>query len=166
MTRRALLAFKVAIRRVKFTAMSLRWLVCAIAACLAGAQSSLFGSQSHLDWGTYRPNLYFGLRTRSPSSPLTGLIWFGIQDYQSIGKARHSCEQDDGVRYNWIKHDARSAGIQIVEDPQNNVRMSMSFLKSPGGANGQYFRHLSCQTNTSGRRKLGCSRQRRTNRCW
>jgi hypothetical protein len=35
-------------------------------------------------WGTYRPNLYFGLRPRLPQSLMTGLIWFGTQDYQSI----------------------------------------------------------------------------------
>ncbi len=27
-------------------------------------------------WGTYRANLYFGMRTRSPRSPLVGLMWY------------------------------------------------------------------------------------------
>ncbi len=27
-------------------------------------------------WGTYRTNLYFGMRTRSPKSPLIGLMWY------------------------------------------------------------------------------------------
>ena len=34
-------------------------------------------------WGAYRPNLYFGLRPRLPKSLMTGLIWFGTQDYQA-----------------------------------------------------------------------------------
>lgn len=34
-------------------------------------------------WGAYRPNLYFGLRPRLPKSLMTGLMWFGTQDYQS-----------------------------------------------------------------------------------
>lgn len=27
-------------------------------------------------WGSYGANLYFGLRTRSPDSPMMGLMWF------------------------------------------------------------------------------------------
>ncbi len=44
------------------------------------------GSSSLL-WGTYRPNLYFGLRPRLPQSLMTGLVWFGTQDYQSFTSA-------------------------------------------------------------------------------
>jgi len=28
-----------------------------------------------LFWGTYRPGLYFGLKTRSPADLVTGLMW-------------------------------------------------------------------------------------------
>ena len=35
-------------------------------------------------WGPYRSNLYFGLRPRIPQSLMTGLMWFGTQDYQSV----------------------------------------------------------------------------------
>ena len=38
-----------------------------------------------LQWGTYRPGLYFGTRPRLPQSLVTGLMWFGTQDYQSFG---------------------------------------------------------------------------------
>lgn len=37
-------------------------------------------------WGPYRPNLYFGLRPRIPNSLMTGLMWFGTHDYQSISR--------------------------------------------------------------------------------
>ncbi len=34
-------------------------------------------------WGTYRPNLYFGTRTRSPTDAvLTGLLWHGAKDFR------------------------------------------------------------------------------------
>jgi mannosyl-oligosaccharide glucosidase len=37
-----------------------------------------------LYWGTYRPNLYFGTRTRAADTNLlTGLIWFGAKDLES-----------------------------------------------------------------------------------
>lgn len=38
-----------------------------------------------LHWGPYRPGLYFGVRPRLPQSLVTGLIWFGTQDYHSFG---------------------------------------------------------------------------------
>jgi hypothetical protein len=37
-------------------------------------------------WGTYRPNLYFGLRPRLPHSLMTGMLWFGTQDFQSFAR--------------------------------------------------------------------------------
>ena len=42
------------------------------------------GANDTLLWGAYRPNLYFGLRPRIPQSLMTGLMWFGTQDYNSI----------------------------------------------------------------------------------
>lgn len=41
-------------------------------------------SDSSLFWGTYRPNLYFGLRPRVPNTLMTGLMWHGLNDYQSL----------------------------------------------------------------------------------
>ncbi len=41
-------------------------------------------NSSSLVWGTFRPNLYFGLRPRIPQSLMTGLVWFGTQNYQSF----------------------------------------------------------------------------------
>lgn len=37
-------------------------------------------------WGPYRPNLYFGMRPRLPQSLMTGLIWFGTQDFKSFSR--------------------------------------------------------------------------------
>ena len=39
-------------------------------------------------WGTYRPNLYFGTRTRFPESLMTGLIWFDGGDFQGFQRKR------------------------------------------------------------------------------
>lgn len=49
-------------------------------------QAATNGSDS-LIWGAYRPNLYFGLRPRLPQSLMTGLIWFGAQDYPNFMRA-------------------------------------------------------------------------------
>ena len=47
------------------------------------AQAVLSQTTNETLWGAYRPNLYFGLRPRFPKSLMTGLMWFGTQDYQS-----------------------------------------------------------------------------------
>ncbi|PFH52391.1 glycoside hydrolase family 63 protein [Amanita thiersii Skay4041] len=88
-------------------------------------------------WGPYRPNLYFGLRPRIPQSLMTGLIWFGTQDFQSVTRARHACEQGDNLAgYTWTKFDPRQGGIQVLNDSLNNVKMTTEFLKVPGGDHG------------------------------
>jgi mannosyl-oligosaccharide glucosidase len=48
------------------------------------ARLSFANSTDTLLWGAYRPGLYFGLRPRLPQSLLTGLVWFGTQDFGSV----------------------------------------------------------------------------------
>ncbi|KAH8833864.1 glycoside hydrolase [Flagelloscypha sp. PMI_526] len=88
-------------------------------------------------WGPYRSNLYFGLRPRIPQSLMTGLVWFGTHDYTAFGKARHACDQGDGLQsYSWTEYDPRRGGIQVLEDTPNNVKITTEFLKVPGGNHG------------------------------
>ncbi|KAJ7489943.1 glycoside hydrolase [Mycena galericulata] len=88
-------------------------------------------------WGPYRPNLYFGLRPRIPQSLMTGLMWFGTQDYQSIGRTRHACDQGDGLTsYTWTEYDTREGGVQVIKDGPNNVKITTEFLKIAGGDHG------------------------------
>ncbi|KAN0141302.1 Glycoside hydrolase [Lactarius tabidus] len=98
---------------------------------------SSFNDSNSLLWGTYRPNLYFGLRPRIPQSLMTGLMWFGTQDYQSFSKARHACDQGDGLDgYTWTQFDPREGGIQVIKDPRNNVKVTTELLKVAGGEHG------------------------------
>ena len=62
-------------------AMRLWWALLPLAPAVLGQSAN--DSESLL-WGAYRPNLYFGLRPRIPQSLMTGLLWFGTQDYQSL----------------------------------------------------------------------------------
>jgi mannosyl-oligosaccharide glucosidase len=64
--------------------MQLQWLL--LLPVLPAALALKDGNDTDtLLWGAYRPNLYFGLRPRIPESLMTGLMWFGTQDYQSFG---------------------------------------------------------------------------------
>ncbi|KAI0303387.1 glycoside hydrolase, partial [Multifurca ochricompacta] len=94
-------------------------------------------TSNSLLWGAYRPNLYFGLRPQIPQSLMTGLVWFGTQNYQSFAKARHACDQGDGLDgYTWTQFDAREGGIQVLNDSQNNVKITTELLKVAGGEHG------------------------------
>lgn len=43
-------------------------------------------SNNSLLWGTYRPNLYFGTRPRLPESLMSGLMWYGVDNNEAVGK--------------------------------------------------------------------------------
>ena len=49
-------------------------------------------------WGSYRPGVYFGLKTRSPADLLAGLMWMlpGKVAPSNLG-LRHWCDQNDGL---------------------------------------------------------------------
>lgn len=134
--------------------MLLPWLSCCAALLLHIQVSSAQDSNATaVEWSTYRPNLYFGLKPRLPESLLTGLIWHGTQSLPALARSssliqsdrshdgnmsytgvRHSCEQDDGVTsYNYLKHDGRSFAIQEIVDGSNNVKLTTSLLKVPSG---------------------------------
>ncbi|KAH9053836.1 glycoside hydrolase [Lactarius vividus] len=114
--------------------MQLLWLLLTF---VPSATPYSFNDTNSLLWGTYRPNLYFGLRPRIPQSLMTGLVWFGTQDYQSFSKARHACDQGDGLDgYTWTQFDPREGGIQVVKDPHNNVQVTTELLKVAGGEHG------------------------------
>lgn len=90
-------------------------------------------------WGTYRPNLYFGLKTRSSNPFLTGLMWHVNQENnpKSFENLRHSCEQGDHMkRYGWLRHDGISFGDEEILDPTSDLNLTISFVKGTEGSNG------------------------------
>ncbi|XP_010828020.1 PREDICTED: mannosyl-oligosaccharide glucosidase [Bison bison bison] len=88
-----------------------------------------------LFWGTYRPHVYFGMKTRSPQPLLTGLMWAQQGTTPGTPKLRHTCEQGDGVGpYGWEFHDGVSFGRQHIQD--GALRLTTEFVKRPGGQHG------------------------------
>ena len=47
----------------------------------------------NLFWGSYRPGVYFGLKTRSPADLMFGLMWM----IPELRQLRHWCKQDDNL---------------------------------------------------------------------
>ena len=92
------------------------------------ARRMVHGTQAHNDtmlWGTYRPQVYFGLRTREEKSFHFGLAW-GVR-----GDMRYTAENDPDVTFGWRMHDGLHAGVQEIVDKKNGVRLTTSFLKHP-----------------------------------
>ncbi|XP_069833166.1 mannosyl-oligosaccharide glucosidase [Dendropsophus ebraccatus] len=85
-----------------------------------------------LFWGTYRPQVYLGMKTRSPRSVVTGLMWISQSGSPSL---HHTCEQGDGLaRYGWLMHDGVNFGVQEIKDKGFSLRTE--FVKRPGGSHG------------------------------
>ncbi|XP_013390408.1 mannosyl-oligosaccharide glucosidase [Lingula anatina] len=86
-------------------------------------------------WGSYRPHAYFGLKTRSPKSPVFGLMWFTQFLGERPPAVRHWCDHGDGMlRYGWLAHDATNFGVQEIID--RTVTLRTEYLKKPGGDHG------------------------------
>lgn len=99
--------------------------------------------QEDLFWGTYRPNLYLGIRARIPKSLLAGLMWVGFSN--GVPALRHTCETSDNLsQYGWLRHDGLSYGHQEIID--GSLLISTTFVKkrfSSSGYGGDWAVRLS-----------------------
>ncbi|KKA26612.1 hypothetical protein TD95_003421 [Thielaviopsis punctulata] len=91
-----------------------------------------------LFWGPYKPNLYFGARPRTPKSLWTGLQWVNVNEYRPLSQGyRYTCEQHDSISgYGWDEYDVRDGGSQIIHDDANEIDITTTFIKVPGGSHG------------------------------
>ncbi|TDZ12787.1 putative mannosyl-oligosaccharide glucosidase [Colletotrichum spinosum] len=106
-------------------------------ASILTAEVGRLNNQS-LFWGPYKPNLYFGVRSRAPQTLWTGLMWARVDTFQDVQQGfRYTCEQHEGLHgYGWDEYDARTGGIQSIHDEGNQIDITTSFVKVPGGAHG------------------------------
>uniref|UniRef100_A0A7E4VHS6 Mannosyl-oligosaccharide glucosidase n=1 Tax=Panagrellus redivivus TaxID=6233 RepID=A0A7E4VHS6_PANRE len=64
-----------------------------------------------------RPHTYFGLRTKYPSTPLFGLMWYKQPIYSASDLSiRHTCKQEDNIMYMWKDAYGKSFGHQQITD--------------------------------------------------
>ncbi|CAG9789851.1 unnamed protein product [Diatraea saccharalis] len=88
-------------------------------------------------WGSYRPGVYFGMKSREPKSPVFGLMWYDLAAVSHKG-IRHWCDQNDNLpSYGWLRHDGISFGEQSISDPPHTI--VTSFVKTTGGAHGGHW---------------------------
>ncbi|KAJ2222983.1 Processing alpha glucosidase I [Coemansia sp. RSA 520] len=129
----------------------LGFVVAVLAASSLAASNDIDDIQRKLDsdlqWGTYRPNLYFGTRPRLPSSLLSGLIWFGLDNQRNWQNTRHSCELGDNLlEYGYSRHNGRDFGEQLMVDQDQGVEIKSEFIKVPGERGGSWAVRFSGRT--------------------
>jgi hypothetical protein len=87
-----------------------------------------------------RPQLYFGLKTKHPNSPLFGLLWYKQPQEQLISSLpiRHWCEHGlpdfiyklsspltgDDVKFSYEAHDGKTFGRQQIVDRELQLQTS------------------------------------------
>ena len=97
--------------------MTLGWAVWLLCLCAVVAPTSAADVNTSTIWGTYRPQLFFGLRPRVPRTLVTGLAWFSTADYEHASVLRHSASDNDGIEsFKWLSHDGRNFGVQEIID--------------------------------------------------
>lgn len=98
----------------------------------AEEEATIFSKATNdsLAW-VHRPNVYWGLRQRQPSSLITGLMWGRVEDYNQIqGLVRYTCEQGDDMQgYGWDAYDPRTGGVQTMHDKSNGIDLETSFVR-------------------------------------
>ena len=84
-----------------------------------------------MEWGTYKPNLFFGIKNRAPSPLTVGMIW-AVPGQHGGFAVRHTYQYQsgDGVTAYFEYHDGWGSCRQIVEDPAANARFEIDFVKS------------------------------------
>lgn len=100
-------------------------------------------------WGSYRPHMYFGMKTRTPHSPVVGLMWLTQFTREMPAPVRHWCDEGDHLtKYGWLQHDGVNFGVQKIEDQY--FTMMTEFVKKPGGAHGgDWSARISVQSKVS-----------------
>eukprot|EP00927_Polykrikos_kofoidii_P030385 TRINITY_DN26142_c0_g1_i1.p1 TRINITY_DN26142_c0_g1~~TRINITY_DN26142_c0_g1_i1.p1 ORF type:complete len:892 (+),score=114.49 TRINITY_DN26142_c0_g1_i1:64-2676(+) len=96
-------------------------------------------SKAHNDsllWGTYRPGILFGTRSRTyPEAVVTGLMWTSVSSEGKLNakQLRHTCEEsetrDQGLVFKYSQHDGSSYAQQHIKDPKLGMKINTAFLK-------------------------------------
>ncbi|KAF2534529.1 hypothetical protein F2Q70_00030679 [Brassica cretica] len=82
-----------------------------------------------LYWGTYRPQVYFGVRARTPQSLVAGLMWLGDEKDDGKHVMRHFCENSQNLKsFGWAEHNGVDFGRQELLD--QDMILETSFVKS------------------------------------
>ncbi|KAK5962965.1 mannosyl-oligosaccharide glucosidase PWA37_005421 [Arxiozyma heterogenica] len=89
-------------------------------------------------WAPYRSQCYFGIRPRyiNDTPFIMGLMWFDINRVDAMPNLRHQVDMNDKLeKFSWIVYDPRIGGTESIIDYENNVNLTVNFVKSHDGKN-------------------------------
>ena len=79
-------------------------------------------------WGSYRPGIYFGMKTRtSPHALNTGIMWTAGK-IGGNNNLRHEAKQDELDQFHWMKHDGKRFGMELLRDEEFDMTTIASFV--------------------------------------
>ncbi|KAL7411430.1 glycoside hydrolase, partial [Mrakia frigida] len=89
-------------------------------------------------WSTYAPQLYFGIKPRLPKSLTSGLLWFGLNDWEGLQRIHHTTSSspphESGLEsYTYTSHIPRVGNTQRLLDSRNKLRVDTSFVNLNDG---------------------------------
>ncbi len=75
-------------------------------------------------WGSYRPDIYFGMKTKTiPDAISTGIFWNSNLRH----KIRHESTMHELLKLQWTRHDGIYFGDESIVDNENNLEIEASF---------------------------------------
>lgn len=90
-----------------------------------------------IEWGTYKPNLFFGVKDRSPSPLTLGLAWaVPLGNEQMDVRHTYRYQSGDGVTAYYEYHDGQGNCREIINDPAANARFEIDLVKQVSLAEG------------------------------
>lgn len=96
-----------------------------------------YTSQSLL-WAPYRSQCYFGIRPRyiNEAPFIMGIMWFDTNRMDAMPNLRHQVDMNDNLeKFSWVAYDPRVGGKETIIDHENNINLTISFVKSHDGKN-------------------------------
>ncbi|CCK70114.1 mannosyl-oligosaccharide glucosidase KNAG_0D03680 [Huiozyma naganishii CBS 8797] len=90
-------------------------------------------TKESLLWGPYRSQCYFGIRPRYvDDTPFSlGLMWFDNTDPSALSKLRHQVDNGENLKkFSWEQYDPRIGGRESIIDEENNLNLTVSFVKT------------------------------------
>ena len=83
------------------------------------------------DWGTLRPNLYFGTKSYDINSPTFGLMWYNpVTAHFATNHIRHDCDERHNMkRYGYTKHNGDDYAHQEILDKELGLNLTTQFIR-------------------------------------
>uniref|UniRef100_A0A7S4PGV9 Mannosyl-oligosaccharide glucosidase n=1 Tax=Guillardia theta TaxID=55529 RepID=A0A7S4PGV9_GUITH len=77
-------------------------------------------------WGTYRPHLFLGVKTRSANPVVASVMWHKTD---ALNPLRHEATSSGIKKYGWVRHDGRNFGHEVILDENCGVNLNFTFVK-------------------------------------